>query len=216
MNGTAAPTATEEQQRMSTPVPATDARAKSMHGFRFGPWLVEPSLNRLSSESADLRVEGKAMEVLVVLASQPKALVTKEQLLERVWPDVVVVEGVVKRCIAQLREALGDDAHEPRFIETIARKGYRLLVAVEPLAAAPSPPETTTGPTIERSAAQPRSMPIRAALLAAAIVVAAVMLVVVWQLAQRGAGAPSRVPDSAAIFSMATLSSRVFDPSSNP
>ncbi len=202
MTGTAAPTVTEEQQRMSTPVPATDGRGKPPHGFRLGPWLVEPSLNRISSEAADLRVEGKAMDVLVVLASQPKALVTKEQLLERVWPDVVVVEGVIKRCIAQLREALGDDAHEPRFIETIARKGYRLLVAVEPLAAAPSPPEPTAGPTIEPSVAQPRSMPIRAALLAAAIVVAAVMLVVVWQLAQRGAGAPSTVPDSTSIAVM--------------
>ena len=74
-----------------------------------------------------------------------RELVTKEQLLERVWPDVVVVEGVVKRCIAQLREALGDDAHEPRFIETIARKGYRLLVAVEPLAAAPCRPNRQPG-----------------------------------------------------------------------
>ena len=187
---------------MSTPVPATDGRGKPPHGFRLGPWLVEPSLNRISSESADLRIEGKAMDVLVVLASQPKELVTKEQLLERVWPDVVVVEGVIKRCIAQLREALGDDAHEPRFIETIARKGYRLLVAVEPLAAAPSPPEPTAGPTIEPSVAQPRSMPMRAALLAAAIVVAAVMLVVVWQLAQRGAGASSTVPDSTSIAVM--------------
>ena len=50
MTGTAASTVTEEQQRMSTPVPATDGRGKPPHGFRLGPWLVEPSLNRISSE----------------------------------------------------------------------------------------------------------------------------------------------------------------------
>ena len=109
------------------------------------------------------------MDVLVVLASQPKALVTKEQLLESVWPNVVVVEGVIKRCIAQLREVLGDDAHEPQFIETIARKGYRLLVAVEPLALATSPTKPTTAPAIEHSVAQPRSKAARAALVAAAL-----------------------------------------------
>ena len=73
------------------------------------------------------------MGVLVALASRPGELVTKEQLLEQVWPDVVVVEGVVKRCIAELREALEDHAHPPRYIGTIARRGYRLLAPLEPV-----------------------------------------------------------------------------------
>ena len=186
---------------MSTPVPATDGRGKPPHGFRLGPWLVEPSLNRISSGSAELRIEGKAMDVLVVLASHPKALVTKEQLLESVWPNVVVVEGVIKRCVAQLRETLGDDAHEPRFIETIARKGYRLLATVEPLTAASPPTKPPTEPVIEPSVAQPRSVAVRAALVAA-IAAAAVVLAVTWQFAQRGADAPGAVPGSTSIAVM--------------
>jgi TolB-like protein/DNA-binding winged helix-turn-helix (wHTH) protein len=115
---------------------STAAQADLVRGFRLGPWLVEPNLNRVSANGRETRLEGKVMGVLVALASRPGELVTKEELLDQVWSDVVVIEGVVKRCIAELRDALEDDAHQPTFIETIARKGYRLLAPVEPMQAA--------------------------------------------------------------------------------
>ncbi len=175
---------------MSRPVSPTDAAAPLPHAFRLGPWLVEPSLNRISGDAADLRIEGKAMGVLVALAAHPQELVTKEHLLERVWPGVVVVEGVVKRCIAQLRDALGDDAHEPRFIETIARKGYRLLVAIEPVGLHP--------PALEPVAAR-ASTRVKTAVFAIAAGLAAAAVGVAWLLLQRGTDAPATAANGAAI-----------------
>jgi TolB-like protein/DNA-binding winged helix-turn-helix (wHTH) protein len=147
-----------------------------VQGFRLGPWLVEPSLNRISADGREVRLEGKVMGVLVALASRPGELVTKDELLRQVWSDVVVVEGVVKRCIAELRDALEDDAHRPRFIETISRRGYRLLAAVEPLssrravAAEPGVEPLTVPPArAARFASIRANLPVIAVAVAAAV-----------------------------------------------
>ena len=103
--------------------------------FLLGEWRVEPSLNqitRLSRGSAPRRVTPKAMEVLLVLVARAGELVTREELLESVWSDVHVQEEVLTRAIADMRKALDDDSREPRYIETIPKKGYRVLAAVAP------------------------------------------------------------------------------------
>src|SRR5215510_9140004 len=70
------------------------------------------------------------MRVLVYLAEHP-GVVSKEQLISAVWPDVFVSEDVLPGCVSALRKTLSDDARRPRFIETIHKSGYRLLVPVE-------------------------------------------------------------------------------------
>lgn len=91
-----------------------------------------------------VRLEPKTMEVLVALARNSGRVVTREQLLEEVWPGVVVGDAALTQAVIKLRKALGDTAQAPTFIETIPKRGYRLLLPPEatavdtPNAAAPS------------------------------------------------------------------------------
>ena len=69
----------------------------------------------------------KAFALLEFLAGQAGRLVSKQELLGAVWPNVFVGDAVLKGTIRELRKALGDDSHEPRFIETAHRRGYRFI-----------------------------------------------------------------------------------------
>jgi DNA-binding winged helix-turn-helix (wHTH) protein/Tol biopolymer transport system component len=96
--------------------------------FHVGPWLVEVPLNRLRNNGATIQLEPKIMQVLVRLAETPGEVVRKEELIRSVWAETFVTDDVLTRSISELRKALEDDARQPRFIETIPRSGYRLLV----------------------------------------------------------------------------------------
>lgn len=96
--------------------------------FTIGDWTVQPQLNRLSRSGAgNVQLEPKMMDVLVRLARDPGTVVSREDLIDAVWPEVFISESVLTRAIAGLRRALGDDARSPRFIETISKRGYRLI-----------------------------------------------------------------------------------------
>jgi hypothetical protein len=110
--------------------------------FSLGEWLVQPQLNRLSRSGAgDVQLEPKMMDVLVCLARTPGEVVSREALIDAVWPEVFISESVLTRAIAGLRRAFGDDARRPRFIETISKRGYRLIGV-----AAPAPPIPAVAP----------------------------------------------------------------------
>lgn len=79
----------------------------------------------VGGEAAELRP--KTWAVLRLLASRPGALVTKNELLDAVWPDTIVTEGTLNKSIGELRDALGDDRLAPRFIETVPRRGFRWI-----------------------------------------------------------------------------------------
>jgi TolB-like protein/DNA-binding winged helix-turn-helix (wHTH) protein/tetratricopeptide (TPR) repeat protein len=101
--------------------------------FRVGSWLVEPGLNSISRNGTSAQLEPKVMGVLVCLAEYAPEPVSKEKLLQTVWPDTFVGEGVLARSIFELRRVFEDEAKEPRVIQTIAKKGYRLLATVQPV-----------------------------------------------------------------------------------
>ena len=102
----------------------------------FGPFRVSQRESRLLRDGRPVALTPKAVEVLHYLASRPDHLVTKDELLTAVWPDVVVSDASIKVCVREIRKALEDDADEPRFIETVHRKGYRFVARVEGLPAA--------------------------------------------------------------------------------
>lgn len=106
-----------------------DSAADKQREFRLGTLRVQPRLNRVVSGREIRTVEGKVMAVLVALAQAPEYLCTKNDLLDAVWPNQAVGDGVLTRAIYELRRALGDDAAEPRYIENVPRRGYRLLMA---------------------------------------------------------------------------------------
>ena len=99
--------------------------------FRVGPWLVSPSLNTVSRNGTSARLEPKVMEVLVCLAGHAGETIAKENLVQTVWPDTFVSDDALKHCISELRRLMEDDAREPHIIQTIPKRGYRLLTPVE-------------------------------------------------------------------------------------
>jgi len=105
------------------------------NGFRIGEFHhVEPSLNSVTGPAGTTRLEPKVMQVLVCLAAQAGQVVPKERLMQTVWPDTFVGDDVLTRGISELRRVFGDDAKEPRVIQTIPKSGYRLIAAVSPSA----------------------------------------------------------------------------------
>ena len=99
--------------------------------FRVGPSLVQRSLNSIVRNGKTTHLEPKMMEVLVYLAEHQGEVVPKELLMRAVWAETFVTDDVLIRSISELRRALEDDAKEPRVIQTIPKRGYRLMVAVE-------------------------------------------------------------------------------------
>ena len=98
--------------------------------FRIGEWLIEPSLNRLSRGGTTIQLELKVMDVLVCLAERAGEVVTRFEIIDRVWATEFIADNTLTHAINEIRTALGDDARNPTFIETIHRRGYRLMVPV--------------------------------------------------------------------------------------
>jgi Tol biopolymer transport system component/DNA-binding winged helix-turn-helix (wHTH) protein len=108
-------------------VNSQDAARPPAEPFGLGPWRVEPSLNRISGPAGVLQLEPKLMDLLVTLAARPNQVFSRDDLLNRVWGDVVVGEEVLTRGISELRRLLGDDPRTPSYIETIRKGGYRIV-----------------------------------------------------------------------------------------
>lgn len=96
-----------------------------------GGWLVHPALRRLDGPDGEVvHLEPKVLAVLLELAARPSEVVTREELLDRVWDGGAVTESVLSRAISTLRKAFGDPADQPRYLETIRKTGYRLVAPV--------------------------------------------------------------------------------------
>jgi TolB-like protein/DNA-binding winged helix-turn-helix (wHTH) protein len=99
--------------------------------YQIGVWLVDPSLNTVSQDGKTTHLEPKVIEVLVCLAQHPGETLPKDKLLQTVWPDTFVTEDVLTRSISELRRVFEDDAKDPHIIQTIPKRGYRLLAPVQ-------------------------------------------------------------------------------------
>ena len=98
--------------------------------FVFGDWLVEPDQGRLSKNGESVSIEPKAMAVLAHLSDNAGRVVATQELLDTIWPHSVTSDEAIYQRIALLRRTLGDDSHQPRYIETVPKRGYRLVAAV--------------------------------------------------------------------------------------
>jgi len=113
----------------------------------FGDFRLDPSSGRVYRGEATVPLTPKAFALLQFLAATPDRLISKQELLDAVWPNVFVGDAVLKSTIRELRKVLGDDAETPKYIETAHRRGYRFIAAVTaedaPAAAAVPPPIAT-------------------------------------------------------------------------
>jgi len=101
--------------------------------FQMGPWLVQPRLNTVSMQNESIRLEPKAMRVLVHLAEHAGDVVPKERLISAVWADTFVTDDVLTRAISGLRRVFCDDAKAAQVIQTIPKAGYRLIAPIRPV-----------------------------------------------------------------------------------
>lgn len=108
--------------------------------FQFGDWLVSPEANFVSNGEARTQLEPRVMAVLRYLCRHPGAVIPAEEILQACWGSNELGDNPVHKAITQLRRAFGDSSTEPRYIETIRKRGYRAIAPVVTLAA---PPATT-------------------------------------------------------------------------
>ncbi len=99
-------------------------------GFRIGGWDVYPQQNLLKSPGHTKTLEPKVMDVLVFLSERQGEVVSRQQILDAVWREVVVGDEVVSRAVSLLRTELGDDQKKPRYLKTISKRGYCLIANV--------------------------------------------------------------------------------------
>ena len=152
--------------------------------FRVGAWLVTPALDELKRGAERVRLEPKAMEVLVFLASRPGEPVSRSELLSGVWPGVLVGDDALTQAVTKLRKVLGDDARSPSYIETISKRGYRLV----------APVDAPHGVPAERVPSDPgKSFSWRAAAAAGALLILVIAVAYVWPTSKKSG---SRVVDA--------------------
>jgi Tol biopolymer transport system component/DNA-binding winged helix-turn-helix (wHTH) protein len=163
--------------------------------LRIGDRIVDIPLREIvpSMGGDATRVTLKSLGVLLTLVAHANKLVSREALLEWVWPDTLPGDDVVTQAITQLRRALGDDREQPRYIETLAKQGYRLIAPVEWLV------EDTVARPVEPSiGAEPVASPMRQATVRwpwalGAMVLALVAAFVYWQVGRHSSGSPAPV-----------------------
>jgi len=105
---------------------------KPMAEFYIGDWLVDPAMGRISSRDQVMSIEPKVMDLLLILAGCHGQVCLREQLFDTLWPNAIVGEDTLARTVSKLRKALADDPKSPCFIETIPKRGYRLIAPVKP------------------------------------------------------------------------------------
>src|SRR5215469_11411519 len=124
-------------------------------GFRVGGWLVNPAMGEISRDGETVRLEARAMLLLECLAERVGEVVSIEELLDRVWPGVIVSPDSVYQAVASLRRQLGDDPKQPAYIETVPRLGYRMVATVSALENEDSPNQSIANKIGEDQAGGP-------------------------------------------------------------
>lgn len=122
--------------------------------FKLGDWLVRRDLNRISRGGETRHLEPRAIDLLALLAGNARQVVSKDEIVAAVWQGRIIADSALTRVVADARRALDDDARDPRFIETIPKRGYRLIAEVEPLdARQKGPPEIPAAALAQRGIA---------------------------------------------------------------
>ena len=120
--------------------------------YRFGDFTLDPASFRLLHKGAAVPLSPKIVDLLLHLVARPSVLVSKEDLFKALWPDVAVTDNALTQAVSELRQALGDDASKPTYVQTVARRGYRFIAVVHHGDAAPPVAASGTGAPAEAPA----------------------------------------------------------------
>ena len=138
----------------------------SPHVLSFDVFEVDLRSAELRKPGSKTRLQDKPLQILTLLLEHPGEVVTREELQKCLWPDGIIVdfEHSINAAVNRLREALGDDAEHPHFIETLPRHGYRFIASVEPKGAQGTAPAVApvSSPAIAVAAGSDRRPPVGA------------------------------------------------------
>ena len=180
--------------------------------LRFGVFEVDVRAGELRKHGLRVRLQEQPFQVLAMLLEHPGQVVTREELQKKLWPADTFVDfdHGLNKAVNKIRDALGDSAESPRFVETVARRGYRFLAEVKAADAAPghspdvAPPPITAAETHDRPdlavtpAAPKNRVPSIAWKIAAFVLLALIVLFTGWKLY-------SRIYPASAVHSLAVL-----------
>jgi DNA-binding winged helix-turn-helix (wHTH) protein/TolB-like protein/Tfp pilus assembly protein PilF len=191
-------------------------QATAIRGYSFAEFTLDLGRRRLSRDDDTLPLSGRSFEVLAYLLANRDRMVPKRELLEAVWPRMVVEENNLTQAISNLRRVLGDSREAPQFIATVAGRGYQFVgdaqplrvavpaaPAVEPLrpAVVPPVPEPASLPAHEAAGhvSRPVASPVsrRSLLLGAGALAAAALVAGAWRWSRRD---PTQLPASIAVL----------------
>jgi DNA-binding winged helix-turn-helix (wHTH) protein/Tol biopolymer transport system component len=125
--------------------------------YRFGDFTVDGEQKVLLQKNSPVPLAPKVFDTLLILIGSSGRIVEKEELMSRLWPNTFVEESNLTFNIQQLRKALGDNARQPRFVETVARRGYRFIAEIQE-----NPPNETKGTQSLPAIAEERPLPQKA------------------------------------------------------
>ena len=112
--------------------------------YQFGPFHLDARERRLSRGGEMIALRLKVFDTLLVLVENAGRLVTKQELLDAIWPETTVEENNLNHNVSILRKALGESATGQQYIETVPRVGYRFVATVKAVAATPARPSTAS------------------------------------------------------------------------
>lgn len=135
-------------------------RSADRHLYEFGPFILDPEQRRLSRNESLIAVPPKGMDILIFLVQHRGEVVTKDNLIQNVWPNTFVEEANLSQNVFLLRKALGEKAQENRYIATVPGRGYRFVASVREVDAEAAASTEKEVPAIDRAVeAQPDANP---------------------------------------------------------
>jgi len=168
---------------------------------RFGTFELELRARELHKNGLKIHLPEQSVQILAMLLERPGEVVTRDEIQAKLWPDDTIVEfdHSINAAVKRLRQALGDSADNPRYVETLARRGYRFIAAADVGAGlVPALPASDAGPSTvghpQGVLLQPRPWPLRLAALAAMLLVGLAVVWFVWH--QIGPGTSQVTPRS--------------------
>src|SRR5579862_3236538 len=168
---------------------------------KFGVFTLDPDTGELLKRGAPVRLQEQSFQMLCLLLERPNHVVTREELCSRLWPDTHVdFDLALNTAVRKIRRALGDSAENPRFIETLPKRGYRFIAPVLAPDAdelLPDPPSASAGAELP-----PRKCRVWLAVALAAI---GILSIGIWAATRRPAGAGAGI-ESIAVLPFVNLS----------
>lgn len=101
-----------------------------MPAYEFGPFRLDTAAYRLTRDGEPVEASPRQLDLLAYFAARPTQLVTRDELFDALWSDVTVTDNALTQLVSELRHTLGDPSGSPRYVQTVARRGYRFVASV--------------------------------------------------------------------------------------